>query len=373
MDIFRFLNPTSPTKMEQGVIVNKLRTKMWIERYQKLGECTLTGYVKDGLREALPVGCYISHVDTNEIMQVENHEINSSVDKEAEIKITGRTLPKILEERLGGATTRTFPFVDGSTDFYQPTDTPQWQIVAFMNGAIDAGHVVIPTDAVPYITMWSNISGGSAVPARYIKWGIDHLTTVIEMLKANGYGLLTLRPGAYTRNNASIPDENSVFLVYKGLDRSATTVLSYDAGEIESADYFWSIKPKKTLAVVTGKWVGVRVGTGETYDERKMVFVDASSIDNLYNVAPTGSALTQIQNGMSQRGLDVISKMKELNIANVQVSKQGTHLTYRKDYFLGDLLMVNGEYDVAAPFRVSEYVEIDDENGTSGYPTLELP
>lgn len=370
MDIFKFLNPTAPTLMEQGQILNKLKSKMWVERYQAPGEFTLVGYARDGWRDILPLDTYISHVDTDEIMVVEDHQISSTRGQDDEIKITGRSLTSILDRRIGGATVRGWPFVDGTVDFWQPSEEPHWQIVNFMNGAIDAGHVTDPLDAIPYITLWSNIPDAGVDDARYIKWGVDVLTTVQEMLKAGNMGLKTVRPGAYSRATGAIPDANSTFLVYTGADRRTTAVLSYDLGEIEGAEYLWSKRSSKTQAITTGKWVGVRVGTGETYEERRQVFVDTSSIDNVYSAAPTGAALTQIQNGMSRRGLDVVKKKPEMNMVSVSVSKEGTHLTYRKDYQLGDIITVDGQYNVAAPFRVTEYVEIEDENGASGYPTL---
>ncbi len=42
MDLFRFLNPTAPTRLEQGEIINGLTSIMWIERYREAGEFTLT-------------------------------------------------------------------------------------------------------------------------------------------------------------------------------------------------------------------------------------------------------------------------------------------------------------------------------------------
>jgi len=73
MDVFTFLNPTSPTKMEQGVFVNGLLSKMWVERYRQAGEFRFTAKASSGVREQLPLGAFISHTDTHEIMVVDNH------------------------------------------------------------------------------------------------------------------------------------------------------------------------------------------------------------------------------------------------------------------------------------------------------------
>jgi hypothetical protein len=50
-----------------------------------------------------------------------------------------------------------------------------------------------------------------------------------------------------------------------------------------------------------------------------------------------------------------------------------TRYEYRKDYNVGDLVSLDGNFGQIAVMRVMEYVEIEDENGESGHPTLALP
>lgn len=361
--------------MEQGEIINGLKSKMWIERYGKEGEFTIIGYARTGLKDLLPEGTYISHVDSTEIMIVENHEINGDRENEALITITGRSFETLLEQRVAEPI-RAYPHVSGGYDYEQPSQESHWQIVNFINGLISPGHVYYADDAIDYVSNYSWIPDGAVSDEILIKHGRDGLTTVYELLNGEGMDLFTIRPGLFTRGSAAIPDENTVFAVHKGVDRSADLVLSFDMGEIESADYFWSLKPKKTLAVVQGKWVGVRLDIGGptgVKDKRRMLYVDASGMDNLYNAAPTGATLTKIQNAMLRRGWQALMAQRSVNLVNPNVSKEGTHLTYRKDYNVGDILMVNGEYNTSAPFRVTEYVEFEDETGRGGYPTLDTP
>jgi hypothetical protein len=46
---------------------------------------------------------------------------------------------------------------------------------------------------------------------------------------------------------------------------------------------------------------------------------------------------------------------------------------YRRDYNIGDLVSIDGNFGQTAVMRVIEYAEIEDENGNSGHPTLALP
>jgi hypothetical protein len=57
-------------------------------------------------------------------------------------------------------------------------------------------------------------------------------------------------------------------------------------------------------------------------------------------------------------------------ISNVKIAPNSQNYNYRTDYNVGDIVGVDGEYNTSTTMRVIEYVEIEDENGESGYPTL---
>jgi hypothetical protein len=376
VDIFKFNNPTHPSKMEQGEIVNGLKSKMWIERYGKEGEFTLIGYARTGLREFLPEGTFISHVDTPEIMVVENHEINSSRGQEAEIKITGRSLEAYILENRVAVPLRAYPFIDadGEHDYYQPAQESHWQIVNLINGVISPGHVWYAEDGIDYVTIYSWIADTGNSPTRAIKSGKTMYEAVLEILAAEKYDIRVYRPGPLSRSSSAVPDENFIIAVHKGDDRSAVAVFSYDLGEIQSADYLWSGKKRKNLALAHSKWVGRRISQGVgTGINKRMMYVDGTNLDQHLAVAPTGATLTQIQNALDRRAQDALNAQTDVNIVNVNIEKEGTHLIYRKDFFVGDLITVNGEYNASGVFRISEYVEVEDERGKSGFPTLTVP
>ena len=46
---------------------------------------------------------------------------------------------------------------------------------------------------------------------------------------------------------------------------------------------------------------------------------------------------------------------------------------YRTDFQVGDLISIDGNFGAIAVMRVMEYVEIQDETGETGHPTLALP
>jgi hypothetical protein len=116
VDFFRFLNPTDPMKMEQGILIPHLKSKMWIERYDQAGEFTFVADVKSGVRDLLPIGSFVSHVDTPEIMIVENHEISDKKDTDAEITISGRGFESDFESRIVGSN-KVFPTSGAASEY----------------------------------------------------------------------------------------------------------------------------------------------------------------------------------------------------------------------------------------------------------------
>jgi hypothetical protein len=69
-------------------------------------------------------------------------------------------------------------------------------------------------------------------------------------------------------------------------------------------------------------------------------------------------------------GNQVLAAQKETAIANAKIARNVKAYLYRKDFDLGDIITVLGNYDATSKMRVIEYVEIEDANGESSYPTL---
>ncbi len=123
---------------------------------------------------------------------------------------------------------------------------------------------------------------------------------------------------------------------------------------------------------MTGRWVETFVNsTANNYDRRTM-YVDATDIDNAYNTAPTGADLTAVVNAMQQRGIDALTSQNDVALTKTEVSKNTNQLAYRTAFNVGDYITVHGDYNETSIMQISEYVEIEDETGSSGYPTLTM-
>ena len=366
MDIFRFHSPTSPTKLEHGEIINGIKSKTWVERYRSAGEFKFIGNASDGLKEKLPIGSIISHIGTTEVMVVENHEIPESDDTEPQIVISGRGFETYFENRFVGSN-RAFPTTTAATDYSLASDETWDQAVTMIKDHILAANLLDDDNALDYVEVLTNIVGVGVTVARNIKRGSLY-QRLIELLDVDQLGIRIVRPGPWSPLTAGSP--NLAILIHAGVDRTDQIIYSQDTGEIVSTQYLWSNKKLKNAAFVTGRWVETWVDTTDIKYDRRVMHVDASDIDNSYSAAPAGGDLTNVVNAMQQRGLDALAAQNDIALVKAEVSKDTNNSAYRTDFDVGDIITVHGDYNESTTMRISEYVEIEDEQGQVGYPAL---
>ena len=144
--------------------------------------------------------------------------------------------------------------------------------------------------------------------------------------------------------------------------------------KIIDSDYLWSSKTFKNGAFIQSTWAKTAwYPPGLVEANRRMIFVDASDLDKALTAAPTGTDLTILEGQMQQRAKDLLYAQKATVLTKASVTKQGTHAVYRKDFDIGDVITVHGDYNQVGAMRIAEYAEIEDELGEEGYPTLTLP
>lgn len=375
MDFFKFnIDPVSPTILRKGEIINGISKSMWIERYRPGGEFTFVAPVSSGLRELLPPGTFISHVDSEEVMVVENHEIPETGETNPDITITGRDLVSVLEQRIVGQN-KTWPIPYGTTlplPEYTLTAAKTWvQARQLINDHIHPSVVLNASDGIDGIRTEYAINRPSVGASTDTNVPIGTVyARLLDHLAIDDLGIKSVRPGP-TSPYPSSSNEYVVFVIHDGFDRRSQVLISYDSGEIKSADYLWSNKKNKTAALVTGRWVQSMVGgTGSGFDKR-VIHVDGTDIDSFLSAAPDpGFETTYLRNLMTDRGNQVLASLNDVVIVKPEMSDTLSRYTYRLDYRVGDIVTIIGNYGVQAAMRVIEYVEVEDQNGETGYPTL---
>jgi len=367
MEIFKFRNPTHPTLLDQGELINDLKTIMWIERYRDISDFEFVANAESQVQNLLPIGTLVSHTESTEVMVVENHEIKEDSGKETEVKITGRSFEAFLENRIVGSN-KAWPTIATAPDEYILSAALTWnQAVTLLKSHMDITQVIDPNDAILNVLVITNVVGTGDSVQRSIRRG-NVYSRLLELMEIDNLGIKTIRPGV--RSPLGFTDPKMAIVIHKGEDLSQEVAFSYATGEIQSADYLWSNKKLKNAALVTGRWIETVVKDASVGYARRMMFVDASDIDSSYSVAPTGTDRTNVLAAMTIRGQAALAAQNDVAIVKTEPTKNSIVYKYREHYGVGDIITVDGEYNETTSMRISEYVEIEDESGESGYPTL---
>lgn len=354
MHLFKFNSETAPTVLENGEYINGWDRATWVERYRDTGEFVIESKLSKGLKAFLPLGTLISHVDTSEVMIVENHEIDENITEDPTIKISGRSFESYLENRIVGTTlARSSTTVD---EYILASDYTFNQAVSLISDHISTGD-----DALVNVTVDADsaLTTGDQV-ARNVN-RTDLLQVLQDLLAVEDLGI-----------KANRVDADILLFIYKGIDKSDRVIFSWKGGNISTAKYLFTQKKLKNSALVVGRYIYTVVDTGPTGYDRRIMLVSADDIDGHLSAAPTGGALTTVLNKMTTRGQQALKDQNIVNITQADVINT-SNFKFRRDYDVGDLVSLEGNFGQKEVMRVTEYAEIEDENGASGHPTLAIP
>lgn len=369
MEIIRLDRTPSTFQITEGSVVPKPKSVMWIERHTRPGEFRFKSELGSGLQAALPTGSLVTHQDTLEVMEVEDHNIvENEDDGTPEIVVTGRSVTKIADERVIGTTELINSGNNQVVEILVPSGTAAEQAQYLLDRALLSG-TAPADDAVAGYASTLVTNGEDVQSAQAVRRG--KLGNVFRnYLDVDEFGVRTVRPHEFS--SIYTPSTDLTFYIHGGVNRSSEVSFSYQYGELDGAEYFWTTRTERTAALVVGRWLQVYVEGSATGSSRKVELVEASDLDDQYDAYPTGSDATDILAKMSERGLRTLESLNQAQIASVDIS-DSARFKYRKHYNLGDLVSVEGNYGATAIMRVTEYVESEDETGVSSYPTLKLP
>lgn len=358
MDLFRLSIVGSPPILGRGDFINNLTSKLWVERYSDLGEFSIEAPLATGLKTFLPLGTLISQVDSKELMIVENHNINDQKEENPIITVSGRSFPGYLDNRIIGsdmarASSTLAPYILSSALSWN-------QIKTLIDDHI---HFTGADDKVEWIQADESVSaiGGEETIDRTIKPG-GLWQEVKKLLAVDDLGIKTVR------NSEAV----STIEIYRGVDRSNSVMFSWNNGDLESAEYLFSQQTEKNAALVVGTYIWLVVDDVEEGYERRFMLVDAADADSFIGEVPTGAGLIYTLAVLAQRGREALRNQSQTSITQADISPT-TRYQYRRDFNVGDLVTIDGNFNELAVMRITEYAEVEDENGYVGHPTLEFP
>lgn len=434
MDVIRLGLPYDST-YKPDALIEGYSSMIWTERFQPAGEFELRTPKVDETMYMLPEDTLISHLETDEVMMVETHEIEEDADGIPELVVKGRSLDSFLENR----------FIEG---VYQKKRTmaknytPEGACEVLVWNAVDnpsgkdvtreGDFVWTQKDQIPNVSVTHSVNGVGLVRARWLMEG-QLYPQLMEIMTRGGLGIRMIRPtdhssgqvvsvstalatrGDVTRTPTD-PITSLRFDFYNGLDRSHIQSVNPKVafnrlhGHFDKANYLFSSKDAKTAVEIMTSIAAsdvYRNSTEEAYEglRRRVLAFDAGTPDipaEPEKPDDLKSNATKAQKAAHAKAIDdwldehaawknkkdtILSNFKDDYQDDVQAAlKKQRRISmftgdispiapykYKTDYNLGDIVTLYGDFGLVQRMVVDEYIRTDDSNGDRGYPGLTLP
>lgn len=332
---------------------------IWVERFNGAGDFELHMPVRISALNDLKIGRYLWRKETKAQMIIECVEITTDPENGDKLSVTGRSLESILDRRIIWNQT----ILSGN----------------FQNGikTLLNQNVISPSDSS------RKIPGFTFKESKDSKITSLKLKEEVQLFGENLYDTIVSMCDEQKVGFDVFPTENGFeFELKAGTDRSYSqtvlpwVVFSPNYDNMLSSNYINSYYNFKTIALVGGEGEGSEKKTTTAVDEdgagtglsRREMYVSASSISSNipdgWEITPA-SYLEQIryQGRLELRETKYTTAFDGEMMADVQY-------VYGRDFFLGDIVQVENEYDVTAKSRVSEIMWSQDVTGIQMVPTF---
>lgn len=331
-------------------IIDSFSSIEWVKRYYETGDFVLNTMATVENIQTLAKRHYISREDDEMICQIEKINIKTSSEDGNEITVSGRSIEKILAQRIV---------------WNQTNSKAEETAEMFIRRLIDE-NAINPSDKkrkIPKLKLGA-LKGYTEKIDKQIT-GDNLLKAVMEICKTYEYGFkITMDEEGYL-----------VFDLYKGEDRSYKqdknpfVIFSNDFDNIANTEYEYDETNITNVALVGGEGEGKQrkyqvTGEGEGLG-RYELFVDAKDISS--NEGEIG--VTDYNKLLVERGKEKIAENSFVESYEGEVENTNTYI-YKKDYELGDVVQTENEFGMSATPRILEIIESENENGHRIVPTF---
>lgn len=331
---------------------------IWTDRYYEYGDFELYTRVSTDILSKIQSEYYLLNKESEHLMIVENIEIETDLEDGHTVKITGRSLESILDRRIVWSST----IISGNI---------QDCIKKLLNDSI-----ISPSISERKIDNFIfDTSNNSKIT-----------NTIIEETEYNGDNLYEIISGLCSANDIGFKvvlnkSNQFVFSLYVGEDRSYEqtknpyVTFSPEFDNLINSNYVESIQDYKNVTLVAGEKddndIPKTASTGNVSGlSRRELYTEATDI-NQKQEDDTTLTDEEYKNLLIQRGNEALLEHK------ISVTFDGEFdatqmYTYNKDFFMGDVVQVANEYGIESKARIIEFIQSQDTNGYSMYPTFSI-
>lgn len=333
----------------RGKLIEHYESFIWTDRYSAYGDFSLTCEPSKEAQDRLKPDVLVGFTESDRMMQI--HSILRTQDSKGKnvLKVQGKSIETVLEGRaakkvLSAATWDIGPASIGAI------------VVNMVDTICIAGTGVSPDDVIPGLTA-TNLTGVGGSYTVKIKAGTLY-ERIKELVDSFDMGIrITFTPGVNALN----------FAAYVGTDRTGEDGVAFSPhlNNLAETSSLNSWADFKNGAYVFSNF-GVKLvpGTGSstlTGLSRRILLVDATDIPGPFDSAHDSA--------LYQRGIDALADHRRQNMYDGKIVPNGPY-KYNQHYFLGDLVVLLGDYGEKQSMRVTEHIWAYDSSGLNSYPTL---
>lgn len=341
-------------------VVDDFLSFIWTERFKRYGDFELIVNANSAFRGKLPAGTRLVIERSKRVMTVETLEDTTDDEGRAVLKVTGRSLEMILDNRLARG-------VMGDL-----TITPKWVLEGTPTEiARQIYHDICVTGILDLGDIIPGVTEASIFPVDTIAEPTEEV--IVEFDPVTVYTALGNLADVYDFGFRLVRDDDTqlYFDVYMGSDRTTrqdvlpAVVFSPDMDNLQNSTELTSTALYKNVAYVLSKAGSVIVypldvdPEIEGFERNVMVVkADDIAVDDLDAEAK-----------MTQRGLEELAKARRFTAFDGEISLQNQY-RYGVDFHLGDLVEIRKNSGGMTSMQVTEQIFIHDAEGEREYPTL---
>lgn len=354
--------------------VGQFTSAIWTERYFSAGDVELVVHAIPSQIDRLSKGTLLGLRGTKEIMMIDTQSVEDGL-----LKVTGSSISKFLDERQAWFTNPEYDGSDAATRLSAEYTSDTQTAGQLISNAVNA----LVINPVPYGPPWGSINldwardkiaglqlgvvDGNGAPKR-LSLPLGPLYESIQRLaEEEGLGFkLYLESARYTGTYVL------KFATYRGKNRTSEQTsnllirLSPKLDSLTGVKEINSISNYKNVFYVLYKneisthyIPGLPIPTGF---DRRSILVEAPDIFLL----PEHIAAFR-----EQVARNTIASHVYVKAVDGQISEQIGY-TFGTDYYLGDIIELEGFTGLLSKARVTEYIRSEDQFGEKQYPTLSV-
>lgn len=420
--------------LETVGVVDAYKSLIWAKRYRTVGDCELYVPATTENLNLLQKGYYLTRLDDDMVCQIKKIELDTDAEDGNYLTISGFDTKRFLDQRIVWSTMQCDGNVEdfirtmvnntlGNASLYARQIVNENGSRIFYLGD-KANFTEVTTEQVSYKNVGEKVRdycmkygwGYRVVLNDNLLWfqlynGTDRTDTVVfsnayENLAATKYieddtnmGNVALVAGEGQGSNrsrnvsgyAESTDRYEIYVDAKDISKTITwgdltslfpTTDSGGQGYISgSATTGWtySMNYLNVQVVDSDQLTNLQ----NTYPDGHLITIDGNQYYQIYNEVVADLPSNSLEEGDSVVLRDVVYSVYLLTRGYEKLAEYGAitsfegtiepnvTFVYKKDYFLGDLVTVENEYGISVEARITEVIEVDDDNGYSVEPKFE--